>query len=106
MRKLPSIPHFGAVRSLVSKALRTACQVENSPELVQAYISYLSTYTIDDDLIDLTSLVNEISQLVVERNTIVAAILPLPDNNTAQGRQTLRAFMSIYCNYLNKVNLS
>jgi integrator complex subunit 1 len=103
LRKLPSIPHFHAVRSLVSKALRGACQVENNPDLVQAYISYLAAHTLDDDLPDLINLVNEISQLVVERNTIVAAILPQLDSDSAQGRQTLYAFLSIYCNYLNKV---
>ncbi|XP_058800792.1 integrator complex subunit 1 isoform X2 [Phymastichus coffea] len=102
LRKLPSIPHFPAVRTLVSKALRGACQVENNPELVQAYISYLAAHTPDDDISELIFLVNEISQLVVERNTIVAAILPQPDLDTPQSRQTLHAFLSIYCNYLDK----
>lgn len=88
----------------MSKALRSACQVENNPDLVQAYIAYLATHTLDDDLPDLINLVNEISQLVVERNTIVAAILPQPDIDSLQTKQTLYAFLSIYCNYLNKVN--
>lgn len=87
----------------MSKALRTACQVENNPELVHAYIAYLAVHTIDDDLNELTNLVNEISQLVVERNTIIGAILPQPDIDSPQARQTLYAFLSIYCNYLNKV---
>lgn len=99
------IPHFPAVRLLVSKALRSACQVENNPDLVQAYISYLADYTYSDELTDLVFLVNELSQLVVERNTIVAAILPQPDCNSVQGRQTLHAFLSIYTNYLNKVRI-
>ncbi|OXU26086.1 hypothetical protein TSAR_012850 [Trichomalopsis sarcophagae] len=102
LKKLPSIPHFHAVRSLVAKALRSACQVENNPDLVQAYIAYLATHTPEDDLPDLINLVNEISQLVVERNTIVAAILPQPDIDSLQAKQTLYAFLSIYCNYLNK----
>ena len=82
--------------------MRGACQVENNPNLVRAYITYLSIHTHDDDISELICLVNEISQLVVERNTIMAAILPHSDNNTVQARQTLNAFMSIYCNYLNK----
>ncbi|XP_032686897.1 integrator complex subunit 1 isoform X2 [Odontomachus brunneus] len=105
LRKLPSIPHFLSVRSLLSTALRGACQVENSPELVQAYISYLATHTVDDDLPDLTDLANEISQLVVERSTIIAAILPQPESDNQLSRQTLHAFMAIFCNYLQKARL-
>lgn len=105
LRKLPSIPHFLSVRSLLSTALRGACQVENSPELVQAYISYLATHTVDDDLPDLTDLANEISQLVVERSTIIAAILPQSEIDNQVSRQTLHAFMAIFCNYLQKARL-
>ncbi|KAJ8668061.1 hypothetical protein QAD02_009724 [Eretmocerus hayati] len=102
LRKLPSIPHFLAVKSMVSKALRNACLVENNPSLIQAYISYLAVHTADDELSELTNLVNELSQLIVERNTIVAAILPQPDSDSLQCKQTLYAFLSIFCNYLNK----
>lgn len=102
LRKLPSIPHFLSVRSLVSTALRGACQVENSPDLVHTYISYLAAHTIDDDLPDLTDLANEISQLVVERSTIIAAILPQSESDNRQAKQTLHAFMAIFCNYLEK----
>lgn len=102
LRKLPSIPHFLAVRSLVSTALRGACQVENNPELVRVYILYLAVHTVEDELTELINLANEISQLVVERSTIVAAILPQLDNDNPQTRQTLHAFMDIFCNYLQK----
>ncbi|XP_017798364.1 PREDICTED: integrator complex subunit 1 [Habropoda laboriosa] len=102
IRKLPSIPHFLSVRSLVSTALRGACQVENNPDLVHAYISYLAAHTTDDDLPDLTDLANEISQLVVERSTIIAAILPQSEIDNSQAKQTLHAFMVIFCNYLEK----
>ncbi|XP_011171982.1 integrator complex subunit 1 [Solenopsis invicta] len=105
LRKLPSIPHFLSVRSLVSTALRGACQVENSPDLVQTYISYLAVHTADDDLPDLTDLANEISQLVVERSTIIAAILPQPESDNQRAKQTLHSFMAIFCNYLEKARL-
>ncbi|KAJ8671079.1 hypothetical protein QAD02_002338 [Eretmocerus hayati] len=84
------------------QALRNACLVENNPSLIQAYISYLAVQTADDELSELTNLVNELSQLIVERNTIVAAILPQPDSDSLQCKQTLYAFLSIFCNYLNK----
>ena len=102
LKKLPVIPHFLSVRSLVSTALRAACQVENSPELVRGYIAYLAEHTQDDDLPELTDLANEISQLVVERSTITAAILPELDNYCPDAKQTLNAFKKIFCNYLAK----
>lgn len=76
--------------------------MENSPELVHTYISYLAAHTVDDDLPDLTDLANEISQLVVERSTIIAAILPQSEGDNHQAKQTLHAFMAIFCNYLEK----
>lgn len=72
---------------------------------MQAYISYLATHTVDDDQPEFTDLANEISQLVVERSTIIAAILPQPENDNPQARQTLHAFMAIFCNYLQKARL-
>lgn len=87
---------------MVSTALRGACQVENNPDLVHAYISYLAAHTADDELPELTDLANEISQLVVERSTIIAAILPQSDCDNPQAKQTLHAFMAIFCNYLEK----
>ncbi|XP_044017877.1 integrator complex subunit 1 isoform X2 [Aphidius gifuensis] len=104
-KKLPSIPHFTTIKSLVSAALRNACQVENNPELVRSYISYLSVHTKNDDLSELTDLVNEISQLVVERSTITAALLPEPENDCLQTRTTLQYLKQIFCNYLIKARL-
>lgn len=103
LRKLPSLPHFPAVRLLVAKALRNACQVENNSDLIQAYIAYLAAHALDDDLHELTNLVNEVSQLVVERNTILASLLPQSYSQSPAAKQTLNAFLTIYCNYLNKV---
>lgn len=62
----------------------------------------MAAHTVDDDLPDLTDLANEISQLVVERSTIIAAILPQPESDNQQAKQTLHAFMAIFCNYLEK----
>lgn len=69
---------------------------------MRGYIAFLAEHTQHDDLPELTDLANEISQLVVERSTITAAILPEPDNDCPQARQTLNAFKRIFCNYLEK----
>ncbi|XP_074109265.1 integrator complex subunit 1 [Cotesia typhae] len=110
LKKLPSIPNFAtyiptphnSVRGMVSHILRPACLVENNPELVRAYIAYLAEHTVDDDLPDFADLANDMAQLVVERSTITAAILPEPDSDCPQARQTLQALKTIFCNYLRK----
>lgn len=101
LRKLPSIPHFPAVRTLISSALRGACVVENNPDLIRAYIAYLSIHTRNDELVDLFYLAGEICQVVVERHHLVEAILP-PNDTSFRGKQTIHAFMAIFCNYLQK----
>lgn len=72
---------------------------------MHTYIAYLAAHTADDDLHDLTDLANEISQLVVERSTIIVAILPQPESDNPQAKQTLHNFMAIFCNYLAKARL-
>lgn len=38
LKYLPTIPSFGYIRPVVIAQLRSACQVENSPELIMIYI--------------------------------------------------------------------
>jgi integrator complex subunit 1 len=78
--------------------LRGACQVENDPELVTAYLCFLSRHA-TGDISEMTDLVLDMAQLIVERSTIMGAILP----NIDQPNPALDAFVSIFYNYLTKV---
>lgn len=75
-----------------------ACQVENDPSLVTAYLCFLAQHS-SSDLSEMTDLVVDMAQLIVERNTIMAAILP----SQSEINVGLDAFISIFYTYLNKV---
>ncbi|KAL0272623.1 UNVERIFIED_CONTAM: hypothetical protein PYX00_005524 [Menopon gallinae] len=99
--QLPLLPHFDAVRPQLVLALRQACQVENDPMCISSYIAFLALHTADDDLPSLGLLVQDMAQLIVERSTIMAAIMPngQPDDHRAN---TLRSLIVIFCTYLQK----
>lgn len=48
LRYLPQIPHFDAVRLIIIVQLRSACQIENNPELVMIYIQFIAAHTLND----------------------------------------------------------
>ncbi|KAL1124337.1 hypothetical protein AAG570_000966 [Ranatra chinensis] len=96
-QQLPILPHFKIARTQIIASLRSACQVENDPNLVTAYLCFLSHHA-DGDLSEMTDLVLDMAQLIVERSTIMAAILP----NTDQPNPALDAFVSIFYNYITK----
>ena len=73
--------------------------MENDPELVTAYLSFLSKYA-TGDISEMTDLVLDMAQLIVERSTIMGAILP----NTHQPNPALDSFVHIFYNYLTKVS--
>ncbi|XP_021917589.1 integrator complex subunit 1 [Zootermopsis nevadensis] len=102
LRQLPQLPHFLDVRPQVVQALRQACQVENDPALVSSYIYFLALHTTHDSLPDLADLVLDMAQLIVERSSIVAAILPAPDQEVPGALITLNALMLMFCSYLQK----
>ncbi|KAJ4450136.1 hypothetical protein ANN_01543, partial [Periplaneta americana] len=102
LRQLPLLPHFHAVRPQVVQALRQACQVENDPALVSSYIYFLALHTTHDSLPDLADLVLDMAQLIVERSSIVAAILPAPDHDVPGAVSTQNALMVMFCSYLQK----
>lgn len=72
LKEIPSLPHFNVVRQDISATLRQACQVENDPFAVTAYVKFLATYTPDDGLSELSL---DITQLIIDRPTIVNCIL-------------------------------
>ena len=99
LRQLPRIPHFAVVRPQVVQALQQACQMENDPGLIAAYISFLALHTQDESLTQLTDLVVDMAQLIVERSTIMSALVP---SNAEGDSDTLDCLMQIFCSFLQK----
>ncbi|MCL4131593.1 UNVERIFIED_CONTAM: hypothetical protein GTU68_040453, partial [Idotea baltica] len=91
------------------QALRAACQIETKPSTVSAYIRFLAAHTSEDSLQDKSALVQDMAQLIVERSTMISAILP---SSTLSGPQkfphagaTLNSLFKIFINYMQGAKL-
>lgn len=87
------------------RALREACQVENDPELITSYLTFLAKHVAapNADLREMTELVFYMAQLIVERSTIMTAILPSAYDGNSSNNIALEALLKIFYTYLNKV---
>ena len=104
LKRLPSLPCFPHFYSQISHQLRFACQVENDPNAVSLYVQFLAHYA-PDSLQDLADLCLDMSSTIVERSTLLPAILPGPmcktDLNTAN--VTYLALLRLFVQYMDKV---
>ncbi|KAK7113352.1 integrator complex subunit 1-like isoform X2 [Littorina saxatilis] len=103
LKNMPSLPMFQFVKAQMCEALRQACQVETDPFLVNSYIIFLSQHAMDQSLQVLDDLALDISQLIVERNSVMNHILP--DLTTERGSDydtSLEAFLRLFYCYLSK----
>ena len=104
LKRLPSLPCFPHFYSQISHQLRFACQVENDPNAVSLYVQFLAHYA-PDSLQDLADLCLDMSSTIVERSTLLPAILPGPmcktDINTAN--ETYLALLRLFVQYMDKV---
>ncbi|XP_073832821.1 integrator complex subunit 1 [Musca autumnalis] len=116
LSSIPSIPHFNEVRVFIIPQLRSACQVENCPDLVMAYIQFIAANTLDDSVTDMLDHVIDMAQLIVERSTMFQHIIPLTDGSNEgmvydeQTRmdeenrlQTLKCLFVMFNNYIIKL---
>lgn len=120
LHHLPMIPHFPSVRLIVIVQLRAACQIENNPELVMIYIQFIAANTLSDPLTgslfrffrslsansvlctEMLAHITDLSQLIVERNTLFACITPTLQTDENQ-IQTLNCLFVMFNNFLIKL---
>ncbi|XP_053696102.1 integrator complex subunit 1 [Sabethes cyaneus] len=103
LRYLPMIPHFAFIRPNVVLQLRAACQVENIPQLVMAYIQFIAAHTSLDAEPDMLDHVMDMSHLIVERSTIFSHIIPTATNQSEDRVQTLNCLFVMFNNFLIKL---
>ena len=78
-------------------------QYETEPGLVGAYIQFLAAHGSADPPPELAETVVDLAQLVVERNTIVSALLPTESGRPAADYVTLHALLHIFNTYMQQV---
>ncbi|XP_076458972.1 integrator complex subunit 1-like isoform X2 [Babylonia areolata] len=103
LKHMPSLPMFPHVKAQLCEALRQACQVETDPQLINSYIIFLSLHAMDQSLHILDDLALDVSQLIVERNSVMTHILPdLPTEHSVDYDRSQEAFLLLFYTYLSK----
>ncbi|KAH8402313.1 hypothetical protein KR009_011352 [Drosophila setifemur] len=107
LKSIQQIPHFFEVKPYIIPQLRAACQVENCPELIMAYIQFITAHTLNDPVNEMLDHVIDMAQLIVERSTMFQHIIisqedydSAPDENRIQ---TLKCLFVMFNNYIIKL---
>ncbi|EDW71383.1 integrator complex subunit 1 [Drosophila virilis] len=107
LKSIQQIPHFLETKIYIIPQLRAACQVENCPELIMAYIQFITAHTLNDPVNEMLDHVIDMAQLIVERNTMFQHIIISqedydlqPDENRIQ---TLKCLFVMFNNYIIKL---
>ncbi|XP_030383535.1 integrator complex subunit 1 [Scaptodrosophila lebanonensis] len=107
LKSIQHIPHFAEVKVFIIPQLRAACQVENSPELIMAYIQFITAHTLNDPVNEMLDHVIDMAQLIVERSTMFQHIIISQedyDMNPDENRiQTLKCLFVMFNNYIIKL---
>lgn len=91
--------------------MRQACQVENDPHLITAYLTFLAERTSGVDRADsltneqLTDMVLDMAQLIVERSTVMAVVLPLSTDTVTVFNIALDSLVNIFYTFLCRVSI-
>ena len=104
MKRLPALPCFPHFYSQISHQLRFACQVENDPNAVSLYVQFLAHYA-PDNLPELADLCLDMSSTIVERSTLLPAILPgsMCKTELRTANETYLALLRLFVQYMDKV---
>ncbi|XP_037940861.1 integrator complex subunit 1 [Teleopsis dalmanni] len=103
---IPQLQYFTEIRSYIVPQLRSACQVENSPQLVMLYIQFIAAHTLNDSVTETLDHVMDMAQLIVERSTMFQHIIPTADTNDPLHEcrsQTLKCLLVMFNNYIIKL---
>ncbi|XP_017839177.1 integrator complex subunit 1 [Drosophila busckii] len=107
LKSIQQIPHFGEVKTFIIPQLRSACQVENCPELIMAYIQFITAHTLNDPVNEMLDHVIDMAQLIVERSTMFQHIIISQEENELQPDenrvQTLKCLFVMFNNYIIKL---
>ncbi|XP_059607685.1 integrator complex subunit 1 [Phlebotomus argentipes] len=102
LNHLPQIPNFLHARQSIIVFLRAACQVENCPRLIMLYIQFIATHTLEDSLTEMIENIVDMSQLIVERSTVLCHITPQQGQERAQTLNCLFVMFSTYFKHLKE----
>lgn len=105
LKYLPMIPSFPYISERIIAQLRSACQVENSPDLIMIYIQFIATNTLNDPVTEMLEHVACWSLLIVERSCVFSSILPKNEDDPKHQEkfQTLNYLFIMFNNFIIKM---
>ena len=106
LRHLPALPCFPMLHRSLAASLRQACQVECHPPTVSLYVRFLSQ-TQKLELEEMGDLALDMATVIVERSSLLPALLPGTSHPAATGAQvqaaTYSALLAVFYNYMQLV---
>lgn len=101
LHHLTSLPFFDEFFPHISAALRTACQVENEPNVVGLYMQFLCRYR-PSGYGDETELCLDMASIIVERSTILPAILLGPLCKSSCASETFYHLLYLFTQFMKR----
>ncbi|XP_046854864.1 integrator complex subunit 1-like [Xenia sp. Carnegie-2017] len=93
---VPTLPYFHSVLNSLTIALRKACTEELKFERLQSYIIFLSLYSSEESMLDVSK---DLGELLTDRSTVLKSILR---NDMPKGMQTHESLLKIFNAVLTK----
>ncbi|XP_047536881.1 integrator complex subunit 1 [Vanessa atalanta] len=107
---LPSLRHWEVLRGEAVRRVRAACLVECAPPHVAAYLGFLAQHAHHHHPHDLTDMVLDLSQVLMERTTVMGYVLPPVDSKETPRderllaqHKALHALTTIFYTHLRQV---
>ncbi|XP_045530676.1 integrator complex subunit 1 [Pieris brassicae] len=102
---LPSLRHWEALKAEGLRRIRAALLVECIPEHLAAYLAFLADHCSDNSPDELTDTVLDLSQVLMERTTVIGHVLPAAERRSDQRahHRALHAATTILYTHLRQV---
>ncbi|CAH0728666.1 unnamed protein product, partial [Brenthis ino] len=107
---LPALRHWEALRGEAVRRVRAACLAESAPPHVAAYLAFLARHAPHAAPRDLTDIVLDLSQVLMERTTVMGYVLPPVDctetprdERLLAQHRALHALTTIFYTHLRQV---
>ncbi|XP_056870857.1 integrator complex subunit 1 isoform X1 [Takifugu flavidus] len=102
LQDLPKLPLFESVRGMTSTALQQAIHMETDPQMISAYLIYLSQHAPVEEQASHNDLALDVARLIVERSTIMNSLfsrhLCRPESDAV-----LSALLTIFSAYIKRM---
>lgn len=96
------LDQWESVRVEVVARIRAACLVECTPKHLAAYLGFLAKYVLENDRDDVRDLVLDLSQVLMERMSMMAIMLPSETNTNPRAQNTLHHLTIIFYTFLQR----